>query len=214
MQIFPQWANRVPAWLAAGGAGLAILAVLAVSTFFSPEFTDVGYRPRQPIPFSHKLHAGELRIDCRYCHVTVEVSAVATVPPTQICMNCHQLVGRDSEQLARVRDSAASGEPIRWIRVHKVPDYAYFDHGVHVRAGVGCSSCHGDVAGMEEITQAEPLSMGWCLDCHRAPEPHLRPAEHIVDPAWSPGPDHPELAAQLREARAIAPSLACSACHR
>lgn len=213
-QIFPEWANKVPGRLAGGVAILALLAPAGIWYYFSPEFTDVGYRPRQPIPFSHQLHVGELRLDCRYCHATVEVSAVATVPPTQVCMNCHELVARDSDKLRALRRSIRSGEPIRWIRVHKVPDYAYFDHGVHVRAGIGCASCHGNVAEMEEIQQVEPLSMGWCLDCHRHPDPHLRPLEEVTNLAWKPSADQAAFARWVREERQIVAPTDCTACHR
>lgn len=166
-QIFPHWSNRLPSFLGGGLLLLGAVMGLTVGYYFSPEFTDVGYRPHQPLPFSHRLHAGELKIDCRYCHATVEVSAVASVPPTQVCMNCHELVGGDAAELALLKESAATGFPIQWVRVHKIPEYAYFDHSVHVRTGIGCATCHGDVTQMEEIMQSEPLSMGWCLDCHR-----------------------------------------------
>lgn len=213
-QIFPEKANRYPLFSAGALLAVAIVAPLAVWYWFSPEYTDVGYAPEQPVPFSHKLHAGELAMDCRYCHANVERSALATVPPTKICMNCHQLVARDAESLAPIRDSAASGEPMRWVRVHKVPEYAYFDHSVHLRAGVGCSSCHGDIRSMEVVTQQEPLSMGWCLDCHRAPEMHLRPQDELTDTRWKPPADQLEFAARRIAERELAPPEACSACHR
>ena len=174
-EIFPKWANQVPRQLLLGASGVALLTVLGVGYTFSPEYTDVGYKPRQPIPFSHKLHVGELAIDCRYCHSTVEISPIASLPPTETCMNCHSLVGRDSDKLAPLRESLETGEPIRWIRVHNVPDYAYFDHRPHVGTGVGCVSCHGNVAEMEETRQVEPLSMSWCLDCHRESDEYLDP---------------------------------------
>ena len=174
-EIFPKWANQVPRQLLLGASGVALLTVLGVGYTFSPEYTDVGYKPRQPIPFSHKLHVGELAIDCRYCHSTVEISPIASLPPTETCMNCHSLVGRDSDKLAPLRESLETGEPIRWIRVHNVPDYAHFDHRPHVGTGVGCVSCHGNVAEMEETRQVEPLSMSWCLDCHRESDEYLDP---------------------------------------
>lgn len=212
-QIFPEKANRVPLYLVAGVLVGGALVALGVWYYFSPEYTDVGYRPEQPVPYSHALHAGELRLDCRYCHAGVEVSAVASVPPTEVCMNCHALVGRDLESLEPVRASAADGEPLRWVRVHDLPDYAFFDHSMHVRAGVGCSSCHGDVASMEVVTQVEPLSMAWCLECHRDPGPHLRPFDQITNTAWTPPANQDELAARWIEERDIQPPEACSACH-
>jgi hypothetical protein len=213
-QIFPPGANRVPIQI------LIILGVAAAAApgvawyFFSPEYTDVGYRPEQPVAFSHLLHAGELSIDCRYCHTTVERAAVASVPPTQTCMNCHQLVGRDLPSLEPLRASATSGEPLFWVRVHKVPEYAYFPHDVHVRAGVGCSSCHGDVAAMDRVMQMEPLSMRWCLDCHRDPTDHLRPEDALTDMRWQPPADQEAFAAARIEALGLAPPEDCGACHR
>jgi Cytochrome c7 and related cytochrome c/Class III cytochrome C family len=213
-QIFKKRANRVPLLLLGGGAAAAAVAVFGIWYYFSPEFTDVGYQPVQPVPFSHKLHAGDLGIDCRYCHSQVEVSAVATIPPTQTCMNCHRLVKTDSPKLAPVRDSFAKNEPLRWVRVHQLPQYAYFDHSVHIRAGVGCSSCHGDIASMEVIAQAKPLSMGWCLSCHRAPDLALRPAAELTDTAWQPPKDQLAFAAKVKAERHLAPPEDCSSCHR
>ena len=125
---FPPWWNKLPIVAAIAGSLGPTLAIAGVWYFFSPWYTDVGYRPVQPVPYSHKLHVGELGLDCRYCHASVEISAVANVPPTQTCMNCHQTVKRDSALLAPIRDSAQSGRPMRWIRVHNLPDYAYFAH--------------------------------------------------------------------------------------
>ena len=213
-QIFTERANRVPLLVALGLLAAAVIVPPAVWYWFSPAFTDVGYRPEQPVPFSHALHAGEVGMDCRYCHVQVERAAVASVPPTQVCMNCHQLVKRDSPLLVPILESMSSGEPMRWVRVHKVPEYAYFDHSMHLRAGVGCSSCHGDIRSMEVVTQAEPLSMGWCLDCHRDPAPHLRPRDELTDTTWRPAPDQPEFALARIEELEIAPPVDCSGCHR
>lgn len=209
-QIFPRWANRAPRYLLMGAGAATIAGIALISTFFSPAFTDVGYRPRQPVPFSHKLHAGDLEIDCRYCHTSVEVSAVASIPPTQTCMNCHSLVGRNSATLAAVRDSLEAGEPLRWIRVHKIPDYAYFDHGAHIRVGVGCVSCHGDVTAMDEIEQVQPFSMRWCLDCHRDPAPSLRPRDQVMRPR----PLRLDARTLARVEHRLAPPSDCSGCHR
>ena len=213
-QIFPKWANRAPLYAAVGVAVLALGVPPLIWYYFSPEFTDVGYQPEQPVPFSHALHAGELELDCRYCHANVERSAVASVPPTQICMNCHSLVARDSEQLAAIRDSMSNDSPMEWVRIHKLPEYAYFDHSVHVKAGVGCSSCHGDIRAMEVVAQQEPLSMGWCLECHRDPGPHLRTPDQIFNTAWKPPRDQQTFAAAVIAERGLAPPEDCSACHR
>lgn len=213
-QIFSERVNRLPLIVLAAVVVAGLAAPPAVWYWFSPEYTDVGYRPEQPVPFSHALHAGELEMDCRYCHVMVERSAVATVPPTQVCLNCHRVVKSDSPLLAPLRQSDSSGMPMRWVRVHKVPEYAYFDHSVHLRAGVGCSSCHGDIRSMEVVTQVEPLSMSWCLDCHRNPDPYLRRREDLTDTRWTPPDDQAEIAAELRQAKNIAPREDCTTCHR
>ncbi len=213
-QIFSEKANEVPFYLAASLAAVVLVVPVLIWYYFSPEFTDVGYRPVQPVAFSHQLHAGELDLDCRYCHAQVEVSPVASVPPTQVCMNCHQLVTRDSEKLAVIRDSVATDQPVEWVRVHKVPEYAFFDHSVHIGAGVGCSSCHGDVRSMEVVTQMEPLSMSWCLKCHRNPDLHLRERDEITNTTWKPGRNQLAFAARFREERRIQPPEDCTACHR
>ncbi|MCZ6747531.1 MAG: cytochrome c3 family protein [Acidobacteria bacterium] len=213
-QIFPEWTNRLPIMGAIGGAVMPLLAVGGIWYFGSPEYTDVGYQPHQPIPYSHRLHAGELSMDCRYCHASVEVSAVANIPPTKVCMNCHTVILRDSDKLALLRESLRTGEPIHWLRVHKLPDYAYFNHGVHVRAGVGCASCHGRVDEMEVVRQVEPLSMSWCLDCHREPARHLRPLNQVTNMRWSPPPDQLEFASGAIGDRQLKPPTDCSGCHR
>ena len=184
------------------------------SWFGSPEFTDVGYRPDQPVNYSHKLHVGELGMDCRYCHTSVEKSQEANIPPTQTCMNCHEVVGVDNKELSLVRDSWENGNPIEWVRVHMLPDYAYFDHSIHITAGVGCASCHGRVDQMEKVMQVEPLSMSWCLDCHRNPENHIRPADQITNMDWEPSDNHHEIVSKYIKDRNISPPEDCTACHR
>ncbi|MFQ6612637.1 MAG: cytochrome c3 family protein [Fidelibacterota bacterium] len=213
-QIFPQWSNKVPFYLL---IAVLISTVGGVGLFWyygSPRYTDVGYEPEQPVPYSHKLHAGDLGMDCRYCHTTVETSAYAGVPPTNTCMNCHKLVLPASEKLAPVRESFNSGIPLRWVRVHKIPDYTYFDHSIHINAGVGCSSCHGNVREMEVIRQVEPLSMGWCLDCHRHPEQQLRPASEITNTEWTPPEDNSAFASKIIAQKHLNPPEDCSGCHR
>ncbi len=213
-QIFSPWANKAPVYLVLGLVVVGIVVPGFIWYYFSPEYTDVGYQPVQPVPYSHKLHAGDLAIDCRYCHAQVEVAAVASVPPTQVCMNCHQLVKRDSPKLQALRENLARQQPMGWVRIHKVPDYAFFNHGVHVRAGVGCSTCHGDIAAMEVVAQAKPLSMSWCLDCHRNPDPFLRPRDQITNTKWKPAKNQLEFAAQQKAAHQLSPPQDCSACHR
>jgi len=213
-QIFPEWTNKIPLYFVI----VVVLFIVSVVGFFwyygSPKYTDVGYRPKQPVAFSHKLHAGDLGMDCRYCHTNVEISAHANVPSTQTCMNCHTLVGTDNPKLLPVRESWLNNEAIEWIRIHKLPEYSYFDHSAHLNAGVGCETCHGNIAAMEVVYQAEPLSMGWCLDCHRNPGPSLRPKDQLTSMNWQPPADHAEFAKQLIQEKKIKPPVDCSGCHR
>lgn len=213
-QIFPQWTNKLPALL------LVVVVVLGVSVvgflwyYGSPKYTDVNYRPKQPVPFSHKMHAGDLGMDCRYCHNFIEKSAVANIPPTQTCMNCHTLVLPQSQPLLPVRESMATGKPIHWVNVHMLPQYAYFDHSIHLNAGVGCISCHGNVRQMAEVEQVEPLSMSWCLDCHRDPKPFLRPTSEITNMEYVAPADQNQFAQRMIDEKHLDPPTDCSGCHR
>jgi hypothetical protein len=214
--LFPRWSNRaVPIGL------LVLLALVtgvtvAFGYYGTNKHLEVGYTPVQPVAYSHKLHAGDLGIDCRYCHNTVERSAFAAVPPTQTCMNCHAKVRTDSDKLLPVRESYASDEPIAWTRVHNLPDYVYFDHSAHLAAGVGCSSCHGRVDQMVRVAQDQPLSMGWCLDCHRNPGPSLRDPADITKMDWAPSAT--QLASTgaptTKSGRQVHPPENCNGCHR
>jgi hypothetical protein len=182
--VFPKWSNAI---LPVAGVTLAVAplyAALVVAFGFSPRTTDVGYQPDQPVAYSHALHAGQLGIDCRYCHNTVESSSQASIPPTQTCMNCHTNIHKDSPKLGPVRDSYTSGNPIKWVRVHDLPDYSYFNHAAHVNRGVSCVSCHGRVDRMEIVYQHETLSMGWCLACHRNPEMNVRDPRLVTQLDW------------------------------
>lgn len=214
MSPFPPWIDRIRPLI-----GVALLAAPAYAIGLayyasSPRTVDLGYAPKQPVAFSHALHAGKLAIDCRYCHSTVERAAHAAIPPTATCMNCHRQIATDSPLLQPVKDSFVKGQPIPWVRVHALPDFAYFDHSAHVNRGVSCVSCHGRIDKMERVTQVETLRMGWCLDCHRNPEPHLRPRELVTDLDWVPGEDPVQLGRRLREELNINPSTSCSTCHR
>ena len=212
--VFPKWTNwlrEASAVIALGGLVYATVLIVGV---FAPEMSAIGYAPEQPVPYSHALHAGELDIDCRYCHTTVETQAHANIPPTSTCMNCHKYVKTESPQLALVRKSAETGAPIRWVRVHDLPDYAYFNHAGHIQSGVSCVSCHGRVDRMEVVEQVEALTMGWCLECHRDPDPHIRPVEFVTDLGWKPEGDPRELGAKLRQEKNISPSTDCTTCHR
>jgi hypothetical protein len=213
-QLFPEWSNRLPLLLVLGLITTVGLVIGGVWYYGSPWYTDVGYEPVQPVPYSHTLHAGKLGLDCRYCHVGVEISAVAMVPPTQTCMNCHTMIKAQSPKLAPVRASWENGTPIQWVRVHKIPDYAYFDHSMHLRAGVGCESCHGNVRLMDVVRQVQPLSMGWCLDCHRNPDAHLRPQSEVTTMGWVAPPNQAAFARTVKADLKLNPPVTCSGCHR
>ncbi|MGA2447469.1 MAG: cytochrome c3 family protein [Polyangiaceae bacterium] len=213
MQIFPRSFNRLAVALGTGSALGLTGVVLLAWYYFSPRYTQVGYSPKQPVPYSHRLHVDQLGMDCRYCHANVERAPVAMVPPTETCMNCHQLVRTDSKLLEPIRDSWVSGQPVQWIRVHKLPDYAYFDHSVHVNSGVGCAECHGRVDLADQVRQETPLSMGWCLECHRdvrakqGDSVHIRPQSEITNMAWI----H---TGHVDPARLLDPPVNCAGCHR
>ena len=212
--VFPKWTNLLRPVLAATLVLVPAYLVVLLAYGASPRTTNVGYRPVQPVPYSHALHAGQLGIDCRYCHNTVEVAAHAALPPTQTCMNCHARIRTTSPKLLPVRESYATGLPIPWVRVHDLPDYVYFNHSAHVRRGVGCVECHGRVDTMDVVTQVHRLSMGWCLDCHRHPEPHLRPPDMVTKMDWVPPEDPETYGRQLRQANNINPPTDCWTCHR
>ena len=213
-QLFPKWTNYLGPASALGGVVVLTAAVGFFWFYGSPKFTDVGYRPVQPVPYSHKLHAGDLGIDCRYCHTSVEYADRANVPPTATCMNCHTLVKPESVKLQLVRDSWKNDLPIHWTRVNDIPDFAFFDHSMHITAGVGCIECHGNVAEMEVVTLSTPLSMSFCLDCHRNPEKVLRPLNQVTNMDWVVPENQEEMGKLLRAERNINPPQDCSGCHR
>ena len=212
-QIFPKWTNDTPRMAAVGTLLAGGFVTFAFYWWASPKHTDVGYAPKQPIAYSHQLHAGQqsgqLGMDCRYCHAYVERSPHAGVPSTQTCMNCHVQVKPKSPKLVALHDSWKTDTSIPWKRIHKLADYAYFDHSVHVSAGVGCATCHGRVDQMDVVRQDQPLSMSWCLDCHRNPGPNLRPRDQITNMEWRPDP-----AQQVTPQRRVEPPQSCSGCHR
>jgi hypothetical protein len=234
-QIFPRWTNEIPKVAPPVLGVLGAFATFAVWFWFSPYHTDVGYQPEQPIPYSHKLHAGDMGMDCRYCHANVEQSWHAGVPPTQTCLNCHNMVKKNSKKLGWLRKQKdENGRPLvdapstPWKRIHKIADYAYFDHSAHVTVGVGCKSCHGRIDQMVVVRQVQPLSMGWCLECHRnvkhfedrgfEPAEVLRPLDKVsvTEMTW---PEHEAFDAWKQPARDYAktlnpPIVQCSGCHR
>jgi hypothetical protein len=181
----------------------------------SPYATGEGSIPEQPVPFSHQHHVAGLGIDCRYCHTGVERSSFAGMPATDTCMTCHSQIWTNAQMLQPVRNSLASNEPLRWVRVHDLADYVYFSHQVHVNNGVGCESCHGRVDQMPLMRQTEPLTMQWCLDCHRNPKPNLRPPDRITAMGYQPSEDQqPGKALLAHYAIDVDEMTECVACHR
>jgi len=257
--VFPKWANYFLPLILMTAVGAGTVVPPIVMWGGSAETQNVGYQPTQPVPYSHALHVGKLGLDCTYCHNTVKDAGFAAIPATDVCINCHAPaenadgtptkvagVHQASLHLRPVWESYQTGKAIPWVKVHDLADYAYFNHSAHVNKGVGCVSCHGRVDKMGSpvtgesivgVYQAENLSMGWCLECHRAPEKHLRPIDKVTVMDWSPLDDERVQSAiaagELREGDADAAQLwlgkklkaeyqinnatymqACSTCHR
>jgi hypothetical protein len=168
----------------------------------------------QPVQFDHRHHVVDDLIDCRHCHTTVDRAPSAGIPSTELCLNCHSQVWNKSPLLDVVRASWFSGQPIPWVRVHRLPGFVYFNHAIHVNKGVGCAECHGRVDQMAAIEQVESLSMGWCLDCHRNPEPRLRPLEEITSMTWEPPADREAFGRELAKRYDVKPRTDCYTCHR
>ena len=214
--VFPKWVNTVPIKVIVAIILIKTAVVLGVTYYATPKYTRVGYEPTQPVAFSHALHSGQLEIDCRYCHTFVDRAAHSNVPTTQVCMTCHSMVRKDDPILAPIRDSYESGEPIPWIRIHKTPDYVYFNHSVHVNRGISCMECHGSVQEMDVVQHSKSLSMGFCLECHRNPEEYIRPPEEVYNLDWE-RPDteefNKEVVGFVHDWK-VNPPQSCSGCHR
>ena len=200
--VFPKWTNRLPRNIIVAALLVGSGVAASVTYYFTPKYTRVGYEPMQPVAFPHSVHVEQLGLDCRYCHNTVEKSWYSNIPATA--------------RLALVRESAASGEPIPWVQIHKMPDYVYFNHSVHVNRGVSCVECHGKINRMDEVYHDKPLSMSYCLTCHRDPAMRVRPLAEITHLDWKP-----ESAAKQREDGTkmvhdlhIQSLQNCSTCHR
>jgi hypothetical protein len=153
-------------------------------------------------------------MDCRYCHTTVERAAHAAIPPTQTCLNCHRVIKTDEDPIKQLIKAGDSGDPIKWVRVHQLPGYAYFNHSAHLAAGVGCATCHGRIDQMERVQLSQPLSMGWCLECHRNPGPNLRPVSEITNMAWDAKTAGYDWTTDPARTRKLQPPQNCSGCHR
>lgn len=200
---------------------VALIVVLVGGTLFawdsflrSDFVTGVADSVEQPIPFSHRHHVGGIGIDCRYCHTSVEDGRYAGIPSSKVCMTCHSLIWTDAGLLEPMRESFRTNEPVRWTRVHDLPDFVYFDHSVHIAKGIGCSSCHGPVDTMPLVYKQETLTMGWCLSCHKDPTPNVRDREDITNMAWMPRDVTEEHRAELCERNDVRSLTNCSVCHR
>lgn len=214
--IFPKSANRLPFQISLYLVVLVGIATAGVTYYMTPKYTRVGYAPVQPVPYSHALHVGQLGLDCRYCHSNIEKAGYANLPTAQTCMNCHSMVKKDSPLLAPVRHSYETGEPVPWVKIHQVPDYAYFNHAIHVNRGVSCVECHGKINEMDVVRHAQPLSMSFCLDCHRNPAPRLREKADIfnLDSPTIAEKQGIQAATKFVHDWNIRPPQTCTACHR
>jgi Cytochrome c7 and related cytochrome c len=216
-QLFKRRANALARLALVGVPLLVIGTAFTLFAFARSDFwTRVEVPMEQPVPFSHQHHVGGLGIDCRYCHTSVEDSSFAGIPPTETCMTCHSQIWKDAPVLQPVRDSWQTGAPIKWTRVHDLPDYAYFNHSIHVAKGVGCATCHGQVNEMPLTWKTKELYMRWCLDCHRAPEKYLRPTSDVVRMDYRAPPDQLALGQELLRANNVhtAGLTDCYTCHR
>jgi len=213
--LFPAWSNSLFRWaIAVAAFGVVVVIPAFLMGWARTPYANGEAEPvEQPIKFDHRHHVRDDGIDCTYCHTGVTTSAYAGVPPTSVCMNCHSQVWTASPELTRLRQSYFENRPLEWTRVSTLPDHVFFNHSIHVAKGVGCVTCHGRVDLMAEVYQAQTLTMGWCLGCHRHPEDRLRPRDRVTDMEWTT--DHPEeLGQKLAREYEVAPTTDCSGCHR
>ena len=207
------WAAKLSLLFVLALAGLSLAILLNINRL--DYVSHVGLAKDQPVPFSHKHHVTGMGIDCRYCHTTVEESSFAGIPPVETCMSCHSLVWTEAPLLEPVRAAWRDQVPLQWTRVHDLPDFVYFRHDIHVAKGIGCDSCHGPVDQMPLMYKENTLNMEWCLECHREPEKHIRPREHVFDMTWTPPADQERAGARLVEEYDVQVSQLtdCSVCH-
>jgi hypothetical protein len=213
--IFPRWTNKLPSKVILGALVVGSTLTGGVWYYCTPKYTRVGYQPIQPVAFSRAIHVDQVGLDCRYCHNGVEKSWYSNVPAASTCMNCHNQILANDPRLALVRDSYFTGKPIAWVQIHKTPDYVYFNHSVHVNRGVSCYHCHGEINKMDEVRHAQPLSMGFCLNCHRNPENFIRPPEQVFNLNWQTNAAaQKQLGEKFVHDWKVNSSQNCSACHR
>ena len=220
--VFPRWTNRLPGQIIFGLLLIGGVVTAGLNYYFTPKYTRVGYQPTQPVPFSHSIHVNQLGLDCRYCHDGVEKSWYSNVPAADTCINCHSAVRADDPKLEPIRASYKDeNKPVEWVQIHKLPDYVYFNHSVHVNRGVSCVECHGRVDKMDEVRHEKHFSMTFCLDCHRElspengdPNKRLRPLDKITDLAYDRSKDPANKDRNFVKEWHIKTSENCSACHR
>jgi hypothetical protein len=214
-QIFHRSTNTIARLSIYGAVILIALLGFAVDVVNKTSYvTEVNNARPQPVPFSHKHHVGELGLDCRYCHTSVEVSSSAGMPPTETCMTCHSQIWTNSEMLAPVRASYTNSKSISWTRVNAVPDFVYFNHSIHVAKGVGCTTCHGPIGQMNITWRGQTLYMRWCLECHNAPERFLRPRSEVFDAFYQAPSNQLTLGRQLMKEYKVQKLTNCTTCHR
>ena len=168
----------------------------------------------QPVQFSHRHHVKDDGIDCRYCHTSVETSPFAGIPPTKTCMNCHSQIWNQAPILEPIRASFREDKPVRWVRVHDLPDFVYFNHSIHIKKGMGCETCHGRIDDMPLTLQENTLQMEWCINCHRNPEKYVRPRAEVYTMGYKPSVPQSVMGPQLVKEYGIRGNTSCSTCHR
>jgi Cytochrome c7 and related cytochrome c len=214
-QIFQRSTNTISRVSIYGAVILiAVLGYAANLVNGTAYVTEVHNARPQPVPFSHKHHVGELGLDCRYCHTSVEESSSAGMPPTQTCMACHSQIWTNAAILEPVRASYRDSTPISWTRVNALPDFVYFNHSIHVAKGVGCTTCHGPVGEMNITWRENSLYMRWCLECHNAPEKYLRPKSEVFNAFYQPPSDQETLGRKLMIEYKVQKLTNCTTCHR
>ena len=214
-QIFHRSTNTLSkVSIIAGAIGVGLLIAFAYGMDRGAYITDVGIAKDQPVPFSHKHHVSDDGFDCRYCHTSVETSAVAGLPATEICMTCHSQIWSNAVLLEPVRASYRTGESLQWTRLHDLPDFVYFNHSIHVNKGVGCATCHGRIDLMPLTFKVNTLYMNWCIECHRNPEKYLRPREEVFNMAYEPPANQEEFGRKLMKDNHVQSLTDCNTCHR